>query len=155
VCSIFRPTTPVAILPAARFDEVGIQGAVESDFFDWILETAMDRIWSAASPPGGRFSPAGRPSRCLKSLYESLIDPASGTTSANTTRRLAAAKITARALTDPLSQASNRPGMRFRHVPVFTIRLKLAAAEAAGWARAVVISACVQQVRGLDVHPVR
>ena len=44
--------------------------------------------------------------------------------------------------------------MRFRHLPVHAIRLKLAAAEGAKWPRAKAISACVQQVRGLDVHPV-
>jgi hypothetical protein len=32
--------------------------------------------------------------------------------------------------------------------------LKLAAAEATGLTRAAIISACVQQVRGLDIHPV-
>ena len=38
-----RPTTPPQSSPAARSTKPGIQGAVESDFFDWILE-----------PPDGR-----------------------------------------------------------------------------------------------------
>src|SRR4029077_11313715 len=38
-----------AILSGQALDEEGIQGAVESDFFDWILNSRTAVSWSSAS----------------------------------------------------------------------------------------------------------
>ena len=39
-----------AVLSGRALDEIGIQGAVESDFFDWILVLRKGAIWSCESP---------------------------------------------------------------------------------------------------------
>jgi len=66
-----------AILSGRALDEVGIQGAVESDFFDWILETADGRdLVRRIARQTARFRLRDVQVDVLKSLYESLIDPA-------------------------------------------------------------------------------
>jgi hypothetical protein len=145
-----------AILSGRALDEVGIQGAVESDFFDWILETADGRdLVLRIARQTARFRLRDVQVDVLKSLYESLIDPAQRRDLGEYyTPDWLAAKITKRALTDPLSQRTLDPACGSGTFLFHAIRLKLAAAEGAKWPRAKAISACVQQVRGLDVHPV-
>ncbi|MGA7868728.1 MAG: N-6 DNA methylase, partial [Stellaceae bacterium] len=91
----------------------------------------------------------------LKSLYESLIDPAQRHDLGEYyTPDWLASKVTARALTDPLTQRVLDPACGSGTFLFHAIRRKLAAAEAAGSTRGSAVAACVQQVRGLDVHPV-
>lgn len=143
-----------AILSGRALDEVGIQGAVESDFFDWILETEDGRdLVRRIARQTARFRLRDVQVDVLKSLYESLIDPAQRRDLGEYyTPDWLAAKVTARAVSDPLSQRVLDPACGSGTFLFHAIRLKLAAAEAAGWTRAAAISACVQQVRGLDVH---
>ena len=145
-----------AILSGRALDEVGIQGAVESDFFDWILETADGRdLVLRIARQTARFRLRDVQVDVLKSLYESLIDPAQRHDLGEYyTPDWLASKVTKRALTDALSQRALDPACGSGTFLFHAIRLKLAAAEVAGWSRAAAISACVQQVRGLDVHPV-
>ena len=145
-----------AILSGRALDEVGIQGAVESDFFDWISNSPTAATWSFASPDRPRASGCAM---CkldvLKSLYESLIDPAQRHDLGEYyTPDWLAAKVTARALADPLKQRVLDPACGSGTFLFHAIRRKLAAADAAGLTRAAAVAACVQQVRGLDVHPV-
>jgi hypothetical protein len=66
-----------AILSGRALDEVDIQGAVESDFFDWILELADGRdLVVRIARQTARFRLRDVQVDVLKSLYESLIDPA-------------------------------------------------------------------------------
>jgi hypothetical protein len=60
----------------------------------------------------------------------------------------------ARVLTEPLNQRVLDPACGSGTFLFHAIRRKLAAAETAGVARAAAVAACVEQVRGLDVHPV-
>jgi hypothetical protein len=95
-----------AILSGRALDEVGIQGAVESDFFDWILEVSegQDLVLRIARQTG-RFRLRDVEADVLKSLYESLIDPAQRHDLGEYyTPDWLAAKIVARALTNPLEQ---------------------------------------------------
>ena len=145
-----------SILSGRALDEVGIQGAVESDFFDWILELADGRdLVVRIARQTARFRLRDVQADVLKSLYESLIDPAQRHDLGEYyTPDWLAAKVTARALTDPLAQRVLDPACGSGTFLFHAIRRKLAAAEAAGWTRAAAVAACVQQVRGLDVHPV-
>ncbi len=60
-----------------RWTSTGIQGAVESDFFDWISRTAKAVIWfSRIARQAARFRLRDVEVDVLKALYESLIDPA-------------------------------------------------------------------------------
>jgi SAM-dependent methyltransferase len=154
-CSTCLPTTPLRFFPAA-LDEVGIQGAVESDFFDWILELADGRdLVVRIARQTARFRLRDVQADVLKSLYEGLIDPAQRHDLGEYyTPDWLAAKITARALTDPLTQRVLDPACGSGTFLFHAIRRKLAAAEDAGWARAAAVAACVEQVRGLDLHPI-
>ena len=67
---------PADLLSGRPFEAAGIHGAVESDFFDWILhapegEAVVERITRHA----GRFNLSRIDVDLLKVLYESLIDP--------------------------------------------------------------------------------
>jgi SAM-dependent methyltransferase len=87
--------------------------------------------------------------------YESLIDPAQRRDLGEYyTPDWLAAKIMARALSDPLNQRVLDPACGSGTFLFHAIRRKLAAADGAGVARAAAVAACVEQVRGLDVHPV-
>src|SRR4029077_14754479 len=62
-----------AILSGQALDEEGIQGAVESDFFDWILELEDGReLVVRIARQTARFRLLDVQADVLKSLYESL-----------------------------------------------------------------------------------
>ena len=66
-----------AILSGRALDEQGIQGAVESDFFDWVLEFSEGRdLVLRIARQTARFRLRDVEVDVLKALYESLIDPA-------------------------------------------------------------------------------
>jgi hypothetical protein len=145
-----------AILSGQALDEVGIQGAVESDFFDWVLQLpdGQDLVRRIARQTA-RFRLRDVEADVLKSLYESLIDPAQRHDLGEYyTPDWLAAKIVAHALTAPLTQRVLDPACGSGTFLFHAIRRKLAAGDAAGMARSAAIAACVEQVRGLDVHPV-
>jgi N-6 DNA Methylase len=145
-----------AILSGRALDEVGIQGAVESDFFDWILEREDGRdLVLRIARQTARFRLREVEADVLKSLYESLIDPAQRKDLGEYyTPDWLAAKIVARTMTDPLCQRVLDPACGSGTFLFRSIRAKLAAANAAGLSPAAAVGLCVDQVRGLDVHPV-
>jgi hypothetical protein len=145
-----------AILSGRALDDEGIQGAVESDFFDWILALPDGRdLVLRIARQTARFRLRDVEVDVLKSLYESLIDPAQRHDLGEYyTPDWLAAKIVARALTQPLTQRVLDPACGSGTFLFHAIRRKLSAFEAAGRTRAVAVAACVEQVRGLDVHPV-
>src|SRR5437868_1354792 len=151
-----RADDPAMILSGRALEEEGIQGAVESDFFDWILELPDGRdLVLRVARQTARFRLRDVEVDVLKSLYESLIDPAQRKDLGEYyTPDWLAAKIVARALTEPVTQRVLDPACGSGTFLFHAIRRKLAAAEAAGLSRAAAVDICVQQVRGLDVHPV-
>jgi hypothetical protein len=145
-----------AILSGRALDEVGIQGAVESDFFDWILELKEGRdLVLRIARQTARFRLRDVEVDVLKALYESLIDPDQRHDLGEYyTPDWLAAKIVARAVTRPLEQRVLDPACGSGTFMFHVIRAKLAAAEEAGLPPANAVATCVAQVRGLDVHPV-
>jgi hypothetical protein len=145
-----------AILSGRALDDEGIQGAVESDFFDWVLELpdGCDLVLRIARQTA-RFRLRDVEVDVLKSLYESLIDPAQRRDLGEYyTPDWLAAKVVARAVSEPLTQRVLDPACGSGTFLFHAIRRKLAAFEAAGRSAATGVAACVEQVRGLDVHPV-
>ncbi|MDE2198511.1 MAG: hypothetical protein KGJ41_05760 [Rhodospirillales bacterium] len=64
------------ILSGRAIAEIGIHGAVESDFFDWILADAEGRdLVLRLARQTARFRLRDAQADVLKALYESLIDP--------------------------------------------------------------------------------
>ncbi len=91
----------------------------------------------------------------LKALYESLIDPAQRHDLGEYyTPDWLAAKVTAHAITAPLTQRVLDPACGSGTFLFHAIRRLIAAGTAAGWPPARILAACAAQVRGMDVHPV-
>jgi hypothetical protein len=147
---------PERILSGRSLDEVGIQGAVESDFFDWVIEhpDGEDLVLRIARQTA-RFRLRDVEVDVLKSRYESLIDPAQRHDLGEYyTPDWLASKIVAHTLIRPFDQRVLDPACGSGTFLFHAIRAKLAAAERSKMPRAEAVAGCVAQVRGLDVHPV-
>ncbi|HEY5208926.1 MAG TPA: N-6 DNA methylase [Stellaceae bacterium] len=147
---------PKRLLSGDAFASAGINGAVESDFFDWIVadpdgEELVRRIMNHVR----RFRLAEVESDVLKILYESLIDRAErhGLGEYYTPDWLAA-KIVRRAVERPLEQRVLDPACGSGTFLFHAIRnfLKEAAEGDMDPARRA-LEACAH-VAGVDIHPV-
>lgn len=150
------PGTAAELLAGTAFSEAGIQGAVESDFFDWVLEAPggpdlVERIAHQAS----RFRLAEIETDVLKGLYESLIDPAQRHDLGEYyTPDWLAARMCARAITNPFAQRVLDPACGSGTFLFQAVRRFLAAADEAGLPARDAITCCTGLVLGIDVHPV-
>lgn len=147
---------PEAILSGRALAEVGILGAVESDFFDWLLleEEGRDLVARIARQVR-RFRLHDLEVDVLKALYESLIDPAQRHDLGEYyTPDWLAARIVRTAVDRPLEQRVLDPACGSGTFLFHAIRRLLAAAKDAGWAPARAVREAAQRIRGLDVHPV-
>jgi SAM-dependent methyltransferase len=144
------------LLAGTPFTDAGIHGAVESDFFDWVLDAAagvdlVERIAQQVS----RFRLADVQADVLKGLYESLIDPEQRHDLGEYyTPDWLAARVCERAITDPLAQRVLDPACGSGTFLFHAVRLFLAAADAAGIPGPAAVSRCCASVLGIDVHPV-
>jgi SAM-dependent methyltransferase len=151
-----REDDPKRLLAGDAFVAAGINGAVESDFFDWVVadksgEALLRRIMTHVR----RFRLAEVHSDILKILYESLIDrdERHGLGEYYTPDWLAA-KVVKAAVSAPLEQRVLDPACGSGTFLFHAIRLFLAEAEEAGLdekRRAFEIS---QHIAGMDIHPV-
>ncbi len=65
---------PTTLLSGEKFDESGIYGVVEQDFFDWIIEIEEGRTFiRTLSKRLSRFNWGSVEQDVLKTLYESII----------------------------------------------------------------------------------
>ncbi|MBW8268383.1 N-6 DNA methylase [Caldovatus aquaticus] len=144
------------ILSGAALRADGIHGAVESDFFDWVLEEAEGRdLVLRLARQTARFDLPRAEVDVLKALYESLIDRRDrhGLGEYYTPDWLAA-RLVARAIERPLESRVLDPACGSGTFLFHAIRRLRAAAREAGWTPARALKACEEQVRGVDVHPV-
>lgn len=148
--------TPSALLAGERFDESGIFGVVEQDFFDWIVELDEGRTFiHTLSRRLSRFDWQAVEQDVLKVLYESIIMP-------DTRKRLGEyytpdwlAHIVVEQTVDlPLNQrvldAACGSGTFLFHA----IRRYLSTAEAEGLTVSEQIDGVTKHVLGMDLHPV-
>jgi SAM-dependent methyltransferase len=145
-----------ALLSGRALDEIGIHGAVESDFFDWVLEDqAGHDLVRRLARQAARFRLRDVQSDVLKALYESLMDPEQRHDLGEYyTPDWLAAKVTAAAMDAPLDQRVLDPACGSGTFLFHAIRRLRMAGVAAGWKPPRRVAACTAQVRGLDVHPV-
>lgn len=149
------PTSARDLLSGRQMRELGISGAVESDFFDWVLcakegEALVERIARQVA----RFKLAHVDRDVLKTLYESLIDPQQRHDLGEYyTPDWLAARVCEHAIVDPLNQTVLDPAcgsgtFLFHAVRRFVLSAKgkVAADEIA--------SRAAQRVSGIDIHPV-
>jgi SAM-dependent methyltransferase len=147
---------PEDLLSGKAFEDAGISGAVESDFFDWVLAaTGGDELVRRIAVQVSRFRLEDVKQDVLKGLYESLIDPEQRFYLGEYyTPDWLAARMCDEAIDDPLSQRVLDPACGSGTFLFHSIRRFLAAAEAAGFSQADAIRQCTEQIFGIDIHPV-
>jgi hypothetical protein len=147
---------PKRLLSGEAFASVGIMGAVESDFFDWVVadpegEVLVRRIMAHVR----RFRLMEVESDVLKTLYESLIDrdERHGLGEYYTPDWLAA-KVVRHAVDRPLEQKVLDPACGSGTFLFHAVRNFLVEAKDGGMAAdRVAVEAC-SQIAGMDIHPV-
>ncbi|MCK4791578.1 MAG: N-6 DNA methylase [Desulfobacteraceae bacterium] len=147
---------PSELLSGRRFNEVGIGGVVESDFFDWPLASARgpDLIRRVALQ-AGRFRLEDVQTDVLKGLYESLIDPEQRHFLGEYyTPDWLAERMCDQVITNPLEQRVLDPACGSGTFIFHAVRRLLKAAEEAGIPTSDTIERACRQVCGVDVHPV-
>lgn len=147
---------PKKLLSGEAFASAGINGAVESDFFDWIVadaegEALVRRIMNHVR----RFRLSEVECDVLKILYESLIDrdERHGLGEYYTPDWLAA-KVVRNAVSAPLEQRVLDPACGSGAFLFHAIRNFLAEAEEAGVEPARRAAEVCGHVAGMDIHPV-
>ncbi len=147
---------PDALLSGRAFQEAGIAGAVESDFFDWVLHAAAGSdLVARTSRQVARFRLEDVEHDVLKGLYESLIDPEQRHDLGEYyTPDWLAARICERAVTDPLEMRVLDPACGSGTFLFHAVRRFLDAADEARLSPAEAIRRCLEHVIGIDVHPV-
>jgi hypothetical protein len=147
---------PKRLLSGDAFAAAGINGAVESDFFDWVAgdpegEALVRRIMNHVR----RFRLAEVESDVLKTLYESLIDRQErhGLGEYYTPDWLAA-KMVRRTVDRPLEQRVLDPGCGSGTFIFHTIRNFLREAEEAAMPSERRAAEACAHIAGMDIHPV-
>ena len=147
---------PARLLSGEALASAGVAGAVESDFFDWVVADAegvklLRRIMAHVR----RFRLAEVESDVLKVLYESLIDRTErhGLGEYYTPDWLAA-KMVKHAVTAPVEQKVLDPACGSGTFLFHAIRRFLEEAEESGVEPAARAIEASQHVAGIDIHPV-
>lgn len=147
---------PVSLLSGAKFDESGVYGVVEADFFDWVLEVVGgEEFVRALARRLGRFDWSHVEQDVMKVLYESVI----GTE----TRKRLGEYYTPDWLAEAMVESVVDAPLKMR-VPdtacgsgtflFHAIRRYIATAESAGMALADMLDGVTKHIIGMDLHPV-
>jgi hypothetical protein len=149
-----REDDPSRLLSGDAFRAAGINGAVESDFFDWVVEEdAGKKLVLRIMAHVRRFRLAEVESDVLKILYESLIDrdQRHGLGEYYTPDWLAA-KIVRHSVAEPIQQKVLDPACGSG--TFLAVRLFLVEAEGSGMPPDRRAFEATQHVAGMDIHPV-
>jgi hypothetical protein len=147
---------PEAILSGRALREAGILGAVESDFFDWLLlDSEGADLVARVARQVRRFRLHDLEIDVLKALYESLIDPAQRHDLGEYyTPDWLAARMVREVVKEPLAVRVLDPACGSGTFLFHAVRRLLEAAREAGLPAARAVREASLRVRGLDVHPV-
>ncbi|MEZ4406148.1 MAG: N-6 DNA methylase [Polyangiales bacterium] len=147
---------PASLLSGAKFDESGIYGVVEADFFDWVVAVpGGDGFVRALARRLARFEWAEVDRDVLKVLYESVI-------LAEKRKQLGeyytpdwlAQQVVEAVVTEPLTQRALDPSCGSGTFLFHAVRRYLRAAEEAGVALPDMLRGVTRHVLGMDLHPV-
>lgn len=144
------------LLSGKPFAEASIAGAIESDFFDWLLDAASggDLVLRVAHQVQ-RFQLGAVEHDVLKVLYESLIDPQQRHDLGEFyTPDWLADLMCEQAISEPLDKRVLDPSCGSGTFPFFAVRRLLAAADEAGLDNKTALMKATTQIVGLDIHPV-
>ncbi|PKP67940.1 MAG: hypothetical protein CVT83_07535, partial [Alphaproteobacteria bacterium HGW-Alphaproteobacteria-5] len=147
---------PADLLSGAPFRAAGIIGAVESDFFDWILHAPRgEEIVKRITDHAARFDLGAIKVDLLKVLYESLIDPEDRHDLGEYyTPDWLADLVTGRTLAGDMDARVLDPSCGSGTFLFHAIRQKRDLMQAAGVPEGEIATRCTNSVHGLDVHPV-
>jgi len=147
---------PLSLLSGGKFDEAGIYGVVEADFFDWVVEVEGGvNFIRTLGRRLSRFDWDAVDQDVLKVLYESVIG-------AETRKRLGeyytpdwlADRVVNETVTAPLDQRVLDPACGSGTFLFHAVKKYIAAAESAGTPLADMLDGVTQHVIGMDLHPV-
>ncbi len=147
---------PASLLTGEKFDESGIHGVVEPDFFDWVIEIDGGEIFiRTLAKRLSRFNWGEVEQDVLKVLYESVIG-------AETRQRLGeyytpdwlADVVVAEAIPDPLNMRVLDPACGSGTFLFHAVRRYIDAAVASGQPVAEILESVTRHVIGMDLHPV-
>ena len=147
---------PTTLLAGDKFDEAGVYGVVESDFFDWVVEVEEgDKFIKTLARRLARFIWADVDQDVLKILYENFIG-------ADTRKRLGeyytpdwlAEAVVSKAIPDPLVSRVLDPACGSGTFLFHAVRKYMEAAEAQGQPIRDVLDGVTRHVFGMDLHPV-
>ncbi len=147
---------PADLLAGRSFQQAGIGGAVEADFFDWLLASSRGvNLVRRIALQSGRFRLRDVQTDVLKGLYESLVDPEQRHDLGEYyTPDWLAQRMCERAIQRPLEQRVLDPACGSGTFLFHAVRRLLAAAEASGISSGEAVERACRQVFGVDVHPV-
>ncbi len=150
------PPNAAALLRGDAFVKLGITGQADADFFDWMLLTdggseVVMRIWRQVT----RFRWRQAQGDVLKPVYEGLIDP-------DTRHDLGeyytpdwlARRMVDEAVRQPLVQRIVDPSCGSGTFLFHAVRRVLTEAKAAGWPSGAALRTALENIAGIDVHPV-
>lgn len=147
---------PASLLSGEKFDESGIHGVVEPDFFDWVIEIEGGEIFvRTLAKRLSRFDWGKVEQDVLKVLYESVIGSA-------TRQRLGeyytpdwlADVIVTEAVPNPLNCRVLDPACGSGTFLFHAVRRYIEASEANGIAVGSILESVTRHVIGMDLHPV-
>lgn len=151
-----RSVEPASLLSGAQFEESGITGVVEADFFDWVAHVpGGEPFVRSLARRIGRFAWKQVGGDVLKVLYESVITPP-------TRKRLGeyytpdwlAERIVADTVVRPLEARVLDPSCGSGTFLFHAVRRYLEAADAAGLPTGEALAGLTGKVLGMDLHPV-
>lgn len=150
------PNSGQDLLDGKEFRELGILGAVEADFFDWLLRDASGgTLVLRIARQAARFNLAAIETDVLKGLYESLIDP--------DTRRFLGEYYTPDWLASWMVDEVVDSPLRLRVIDpacgsgtflFHAVRKVATAGRRASMEAAEIISLSAEKIAGIDIHPV-
>lgn len=149
-------TTPRDLVSGKVFDDYGIHGVVEQDFFDWVVDVPGGTEFVATlAARVARFNWNAVEHDVLKHLYESVI-------SQESRRKLGeyytpdwlADRVVAASYQDPLNERVLDPSCGSGTFLFHCIRAYLAAADTAGTPNKDAVTGLTRNVIGMDIHPV-
>lgn len=150
------PPSGRALLDGDAFADLGILGAVEGDFFDWLLaDEDGDGLVLKIAHQAARFELGAIEADVLKGLYESLIDPEQRHFLGEYyTPDWLAARIVAEAVDKPLEQRVIDPACGSGTFLFHAIRRLAEAAQSYGVQPEETVRRAARQIAGIDIHPV-
>lgn len=150
------PDSGQDLLDGKEFRDLGIVGAVEADFFDWLLKDSEgDALVLRIARQAARFDLSAIEVDVLKGLYESLIDPAQRHELGEYyTPDWLAARIVAEVIDQPLEQRVIDPACGSGTFLFHAVRRLAEAGREAGLDPAKIVSLAAEKIAGIDIHPV-